>query len=90
MFTPRFTVSESPFGVEMKTVRLPTAAPAATVTVAVSEDPSPLTTMLETVIVVSVVPPVVMNRRAAAPDRPTPLTVKVTVVPRVILLGERL
>ena len=90
MLTPRFTVIESPFGVAIKTVRLPSAAPALTVTVAVSEEPSPLTTIFETVMLVSVVPPVVMNLSAVVPDRPTPLTVRVTVVPRVILPGVRL
>jgi hypothetical protein len=90
MLIPRFTVIESPFGVEIKTVRLPSAEPALTVTVAVSEEPSPLTTMFETMMVVSVVPLAVMNRSAVAPDKPTPLTVRVTTVPRVILPGERL
>jgi hypothetical protein len=90
MLIPRFTVTVSPFGVEIKTVRLPSAEPAATVRVAVNEEPSPLATRLETVMVVSVVPLLVMNRRVVAPARPTPLTVNVTVVPRVILPGERL
>ena len=90
MLTPRFTVIESPFGVEIKTVRLPSAAPAATVTVAVSEEPSPLTTMLETVMLVSVVPLAVMNLNTVAPDNPTPFTVRVIAVPRVMLPGARL
>ena len=90
MLTPRFTVIESPFGVEIKTVRLPSAAPAATVTVAVSEEPSPLITMFETVMLVSVLPLAFMNLSAVVPDRPIPLTVRGTVVPRVIFPGVRL
>ena len=90
MLIPRFTVIESPFGVEIKTVRLPSPEPALTVTVAVNDKPSPLTTMFETVMVVSVAPLALMKRKTVAPDKPTPLTVNVTVVPRVMFPGVRL
>jgi hypothetical protein len=87
---PRSTVTESPFGVEIKTMRLPSAELPLTVTVAVSDVPSELTTMFATVMVVSVAPLVVMNLIAVAPVRPIPFTVKVVDVPRVIPLGLRL
>ena len=90
VLVPKSTVTESPFGVEIKTMRLPRAALPLTVTVAVSEEPSALTAMFETVMLVSFVPLAVMNLRVVVPDRPAPLTVKVMVVPRVMLAGERL
>ena len=86
----RSTVTVSPFGVEIKTTRLPGAELPLTVRVAVNEVPSPLTTMFETVIVVSLAPLAVMNLIAVAPERPMPFTVNVTDVPRVTLPGLRL
>jgi hypothetical protein len=74
----------------MKTMRLPSAELALTVTAAVNVVPFPLTTMFETVTVVSVVPLAVMNLIAVVPDRPIPFTVRVTELPRVILPGLRL
>jgi len=77
----------SPFGVEIKTTRLPGAELPLTVKVAVNEVPSSLTTMFETVMVVSLAPLSVMNLIAVAPEKPMPFTVNVTEVPRVILPG---
>lgn len=72
------------------TRRLPTAAPALTVIVAVSEVPSPLTTMFEAVTFESIAPLAVMNLSASAPVRPTPLIVTVVAVPREKLPGAML
>ena len=81
---------ESPVGVAMITKRLPTAEPALTVIVAVSDDPSALTLMFETVIVVSTEPEALMNLSAVAPVRPTPLMVTLVLVLRLKLPGEML
>jgi hypothetical protein len=89
-FTTRSTPIESPLGVAMTTTRLPTAEPELTAIVAVSDEPSALTLMFDTVMLVSIVPDAVMNLSAVAPVSPAPVIVTLVAVFRVKLPGEML
>ena len=90
LFTPTSTLIESPLGVAMTTTRLPTAEPALTVNVAVTDKPSALTLMFDTVLLVSIKPEAVMNLSAVAPVSPAPAIVTLVDVPRVKLPGVML
>ena len=90
VFGPTETAGVVPAGAVTLTMRVPVAAPLATVTVAVNRVPSELTVRFDAVIAVSADPLESKKRIIEAPARFAPLIVSVTVAPRVKLAGEML
>ena len=88
VFNPVFAVVERPGGAETTTTRRPSAAPASMLAVAVSEVPSPLVFMLETLMLKSAVPLSSMNLIEVVPPRFAPVRVMDTVEPVAAVAGE--